>query len=252
MGVNTRQAIMANYAVAGILGIGISGGLADYPIKMALPGLFLGVFFYLIFLTMAKTSQVNGVSVAAVANKMSVVIPILAALVLHDETFGPANWIGVFLALPAIVLVSMRGKTEMKNLLAPLVLFVGSGTIDTALDWIQHNHLETKNFGLFSSTIFFGAFATALAHHLLSGKGKVPLNDLKWGTVLGLVNFGAIFFILQALALPNWPSSVIFPINHTSTVVLSALIGWGLMKERLSVLNVTGIFLALCSIFLMF
>ena len=66
------------------------------------------------------------------------------------------------------------------------------------------------------------------------------------GLILGLLNFGATYFLL--LAMSHFESSVLFPTVNMSVVVLSALTGLILFHEKLSRVNWIGIGLAVLAI----
>ena len=73
---------------------------------------------------------------------------------------------------------------------------------------------------------------------------------LIWGSCLGLVNFGSIYFLVRALNFRDplgngLDSSVVFGINNIGIVCLSVLLGRLAFSERLSLMNKTGIFICL-------
>ena len=112
--VQTLIAIIVNYFTACSVGL----LLYDQPLEIQqILGaswiwgpIFMGVLFITIFNLMAKTSQVAGVSVASVATKMSLVIPVLLGVLLYREQLSAFETIGILLALAAVYLVSGKGK----------------------------------------------------------------------------------------------------------------------------------------------
>src|ERR1043166_9558480 len=82
-GVNTLHGIVANYFTAATLGFLFDHGPASLEQVPSRPwfllALVLGCLFISIFLLLARTAQTIGVSVASVANKMSVIIPVLVS-----------------------------------------------------------------------------------------------------------------------------------------------------------------------------
>ena len=66
--------------------------------------LALGFLFIAIFNVMALTAQKNGLSVASVASKMSVIIPVLFGIIIYKESVGFYKILGIILALVAVVL----------------------------------------------------------------------------------------------------------------------------------------------------
>ena len=67
------------------------------------------------FNIMAKTTQQLGISIASIASKMSLVIPVIAALLFQRNiNLSIFNYIGILLALIAIFLTFKKNK-KLKN-----------------------------------------------------------------------------------------------------------------------------------------
>ena len=142
--INTQQAIVVNYAIALSFGLGtsnVSVSIVEIPQQpWFLGAFFLGFLFISIFNVMGITAQKNGLSVASVAGKMSVVIPIIFGIIVYNEGVGLVKVIGILMALIAVYLSSAKSDTnpvKFKNLLFPLLLFVGSGILDTGLKYVE-------------------------------------------------------------------------------------------------------------------
>ena len=73
----------------------------------------IGVFFYPLFRLTALCSQELGISVATIATKLSMAIPVLV-LALADGIFDIAwgQWLGLGLAFPAVWLSAKAGESE--------------------------------------------------------------------------------------------------------------------------------------------
>ncbi len=65
---------------------------------------------------------------------------------------------------------------------------------------------------------------------------------------LGLVNFGSIYFLVQALKVTGMDSSVFFPLNNIGIVVLSTALSVLIFKESLSKVNIAGILLSVVAL----
>jgi len=108
--------------------------------------------------------------------------------------------------------------------------------------------------------VFFVAFVSGLIVMVFRKKNiqKIvqPKNILP-GVVLGLFNYGSIYFIIKALnhqtiQNSNWlDSSVIFGLNNTGIVVLNTFIGYFYFREKLLKVNWIGISLALVVIYIL-
>ncbi|WP_179349728.1 EamA family transporter [Winogradskyella pacifica] len=255
-GVNTLHSIVVNYFTASFLGFLLYNGPIEpseiIKTNWFIPAICLGFLFIAIFNVMALTAQKNGLSVASVASKMSVIIPIIFGIVIFKESVGAQKIIGILLALVAVYLTSIKQKdhtTLTQSIYLPIILFLGSGIIDTSINYFAPN----DKIALFSATIFAMAAiigVVLLLGNLLKSKVRFKLINIPFGIALGIVNYGSIHFLLMALRVENTESSTLFTINHIAILALSTLIGLILFKEKNSKKNWLGIILALISILL--
>ena len=258
--VQTLYAIITNYFVACFCGFLFYRGnvsLPELPQKEWFWGTFaLGVLFIVVFNLMAATAQRVGVSVASVATKMSLVVPVLFGVALYHEKLGPVKILGILLALVAVYFASIkenRAKVQKTALLLPVLVFLGSGIIDTTIKYMQEVYFTETEFPLFSATVFAAAALTGtgfLLVRLFRGRLRVNWVNVLGGIVLGIPNYFSIFFLMRALQSDTWNSASIFTINNVAIVMFSTLLGIVLFKEKISTKNWTGIALAVISILL--
>ncbi|WP_417861240.1 EamA/RhaT family transporter [Winogradskyella sediminis] len=252
--IDTLQAIVVNYATAFSFGIIFN----DTPIEVTeiihtswfLAAVGLGFLFIAIFYVMALTSQKNGLSVASVASKMSLIIPVIFGIYVHNESTELQKLIGIALALVAVYLTSIKPKDDAvitKSIYLPVILFLGSGIIDTSV-----NHFAPKgSIPLFLSSIFGIAAIIGIGlfiYKSMVNKNPIQLKSIPFGFFLGVVNYGSMYFLLRALRVENTESSTIFTINHIAILALSTLVGLVLFKEHISQKNWLGIFFAFIAI----
>ena len=258
--VNTFQAIVLNYAVAlcfGFVHSEISLSVTEIPQQpWFLGATLLGFLFITVFLVMGITAQKNGLSVASVAGKMSVVIPVVLGIFLYNESIGFVKIIGIILALVAVYLSSAKSDTapvKFKNLLFPMLLFLGSGSIDTLLKYTEDTYVSKGAVPMFLSAIFgcallFGIFFSLL--QFFNKKVKLEWKTLVGGIALGVPNYYSMEFLLKALQTEGLESATIFTINNVSVVVLTTVFALLFFKEKLVKKNWIGIGLAIISILL--
>ena len=260
-GVNTLQAIVINYFIActvGFFGHINHTSFGHVPSENWFPGaLLLGFLFIAVFNLAAITTQKSGLSVVAVATKMSVAIPVLFGIFLYNESTGVLKIAGILLALAAVYLTSIKTKEgisiKSKNLIFPLLVFLGSGIIDTSLKFLETNYVSETDVGLFSSTIFAtaGVIGTIiLIVQAFMGKLKITFKNILGGIALGIPNYYSIYFLVMALRSEGFDSSTIFTMNHVAIVTFSTLVGILLFKEKLIRKNWIGLGLAILSIIL--
>jgi drug/metabolite transporter (DMT)-like permease len=257
--IDVLKAICVNYIVACSMGLLLAERKIPFSEIYLEPwfgsALFLGALFVAIFFAMAMTAQKNGVSVTSIASKMSVVIPVLFGIILYNESVSFLKVIGILIALIAVYLSSVKeGKTEKKGtLLFPILLFLGSGAIDTLLKYIQVNFVADEDIPLFSAGLFgiAGIFGfTILAIRTIKKREAFGFKNILAGVILGIPNYYSIFFIIKALQNKNFESSTLFTINNVAIVILSTLVGLLLFKEKFSTKNKIGVALAILGIVL--
>ena len=258
--INTLQTIVANYITAFTTGILSSTETISFNEVINKDwfygAIFLGFLFISIFNIMALTAQRNGLSVASVASKMSVVIPIVFGIYAYNESLTILKTIGILLALFAVYLTSLKaktGKVGLKNLWLPILLFFGSGTIDTTIKYIETSYVSENGIPIFSATIFAIAGIIGiviLSAKAITGKLKFDYRSIFGGIILGIVNYYSIYMLLKALQVDSFESSSIFTINNVAIVMLSTILGLLFFKEKLSLKNWFGIAIAIFSIVL--
>ncbi|WP_109097617.1 hypothetical protein [Aquimarina sp. AU58] len=259
--VDTLQAIVVNYIVACVSGIIAYSEPIDLP-SVSEKGWFfgamiLGVIFISVFNLMAITTQRNGLSVAAVATKMSLVIPIIVGIIAYQESTGIIKIAGILIALIAVYLTSTKTTGGIpitkKNLIFPLLVFIGSGVIDTSIKFLETHYVAKNDIPVFSATVFgFAAIVgiITLASKAITGTFKIAFKNIIAGIVLGVPNYFSIYFLIQALRHDSMDSSTVFTINNVAILLVSTLAGILFFQEKLTFKNWIGIILAIISIIL--
>jgi drug/metabolite transporter (DMT)-like permease len=255
-GIDNTQAITMNYLVGALAGYIYYFDEFSFAGIIEAPWLFMaiieGVLFIAVFYVFAISSQKAGVAVTAVASKMSVVIPVVAGILLYNESASLFKILGLVAALLAFYLTFKNNKQSTsysRFFLLPLLLFLGNGSVDAGLKYAEHNYVGNET-AIFLSTIFLIAFIIGLFITLLKlpqPNGKIRAKNLAGGFVLGTLNYATTLFIMFALGYME--SSVIFPIINAGIVSLTALIGFLVFSEKLKPINILGIILALIAIF---
>ncbi len=253
--INTLQAIVVNYFTAfcvGIFSYQENINFTSIPNKPWYIGaIILSCLFISVFNLMALTSQKNGVSVASVAGKMSIVIPVLFGIYLYDENLTIQKIIGIILALFAVFLTTSKGGATVKkgSFLFPILLFLGSGIIDTLIKYIQTSYVSDSELPLFSAILFLQAGLLGIIVFLLKPT-KIYGKNIIAGVLLGIINYYSIIYLLKALNNKTMGSAEIFTINNVAVVMLTTLVGLLLFKEKLILKNWIGISIAIISILL--
>ncbi|MCZ4410745.1 EamA/RhaT family transporter [Cryomorphaceae bacterium 1068] len=258
--IDTFQAIVVNYFVASGFGFWYtySSGGGNYTLAepWLINAVIVGVLFITLFYIMAITSQRHGVTVTGIATKMSMVIPVFFFLIAdEDESWHWAKLTGIILGIIAVLLTTLSGKKKTSlNLaaLTPIVLFVGSGLLDLFLALTEKNYLTSDIAYTDFVPVPFGIAATIgtiiLIYRGIVKRSRLRIKNIVAGLILGLVNYGSIYFLLRILGSGLIDRSAAIPANNMGVVALSAIVGISLFKEKLSPRKLWGILLALVAI----
>ncbi len=258
--IDIMQAITINYVIAsafGFLFLTKPVDISTIPQQpWFYPVVFVGIMFIVVFNIFAQSSQKAGVAITAVASKMSVIIPVFIGFSFFHENI---NWLkisGIIIAIIAFYLILKKDKTIKVNkryLLLPLLLFLGNGTNDTLLKYIQHFFINTQeDYIIILTLIFLIALclgAVFLIIRSFTNKKRIfTVPAILGGVILGLLNWGSTYFFLKGLSAID--VSVFIPVLNVGIVTLSSLVGFFIFKETLKIRNIIGIIIAVLAIFL--
>jgi multidrug transporter EmrE-like cation transporter len=257
LNIHNLQAITVNYLVASSMGFLIhpeAFSFAELPSRdWFVISCIVGAVFIMVFFVFALSAQKVGVAVTAVSSKMSVVIPVSIGIMAYGESLNSVKIAGILASLLAFYLTFKKKenqKVDKRFVLLPVLLFLGNGTNDTFTKHATMFYVGNE-YLLFLANVFLVSLVVGVTMLLItasSGSLKFTGRSLLAGVWLGLLNFGSSYFFLLSLGI--FESSVFFPIFNVSIVSGAALAGLLLFKEKLSAVNWTGIFLAICAILL--
>lgn len=259
-GVNTQQLVLWNYPVAVFLtyillrpdfsGIVIS----SLPFQLYIP---LGLMLPTMFIVIALSIQYSGIVRTDIAQRVSLVIPLIASFLLFEETLGNRSLLGVVLGFVAVLCsISWRGRQgdgDSKAVLYPLLVFAGMGGMDILFKQVTQYNKEVyfvSLFIVFSLAMLFGLLI--LLYKLYFKDEKLDRKAIFWGLGLGLFNFANIYWYMHAHRLLKDNPSVVFTTMDVGGIIMGAVVGMTFFKERLSFINKVGLVLAVISVLLIY
>jgi len=252
--INIPQIVAANYLFALVLcyfffspDFAAVGVEAPWEIYIA-----LGFLLPSIFLFLAASIKHMGIVKTDAAQRLSLFIPILAALLIFGEKFNTLKITAFLIAFPALLLILNKPSDNTKNKwIYPAAVLVGFGVIDILF----------KQIALFINlpytTSLFVVFALALVimtivvgFEIGFQKAKLNYKNLLFGGLVGVFNFGNILFYLKAHQSFSENPSTVFAGMNMGVIIIGSLTGIFIFKEKLSKWNYAGLFLALVAIVL--
>lgn len=263
--INTFPAIIVNYFVCILTGLAYAGPQNvfrqwQWNAPWLWSAVFLGIIFVSTFYLMARTTQLRGVSVASVASKMSLAIPVVFSLFVFKygvQSLDVWNKLGIGLSLVAIFMVSKKPKLDIitkvsgfRHFLLPLAVFLLGGLIDTTLNYVNSRFVTETLEPVFPIFIFCFAFTFGITFALLR---KIPfrLKDILGGIYLGIPNYFSIYFLLKTLRSFDNNGAWVYPFINIGIIIGSTLLALFLFREKLSRLNFLGIILSVIVIYLL-
>ncbi len=250
--INLSTAIVINYITA------FGFGIAVFPVSLNdvssfewLVAITLGILFITLFNVMGLTTKYHNVMLTSVSNKMALLFPALAGFLWHGEAAKIHHIAGILLGLGSIILINLPKKEGVtKNLHLPIILFLGSGVLDTLLDLASRQIIAIHS-GSFSALIFGFAGAFGALHLAIKRKADFSIPIISGGLILGVANFFSIYLLFQALDHAPINRAVVFPVNNTGIVMASALAGLLFFSEKLSPIRMLGLAGSLVSLALL-
>ena len=251
--IDIDQAIAVNYAVAASLCLFV---LQPDPASLLNPStpwwilIALGVLLPTIFLTMAGAVRHAGIVLSDAAQRLSLFIPLIAAFLLFGEELSGSKLTGIALALVALVCLLLRPRARdgsgdtAKAVFYMLAVWLGYGTIDILFKQLA------KSGAAFSSSLLtsFTLAGVLIFAYLIIRRSVWTRRNVVAGLILGLLNFSNIYFYIRAhQTFPENPT-LVFSAMNIGVISLGTLVGAGFFKEKLSLVNMLGIALAIGAI----
>ena len=261
--VNVFWAIPINYLICVFVGSLWGGQMLDIVKLPSQPwiglALLQGVILAVNFFLLAYTAQRAGVSVAALASRLSVAIPSLLAFLIYGDSVNLLKVIGLAAALLSLYLCTKpEGRTSSHRTrattLLPVLVFVTFGCYFTVIKYAQVHYLNEVSYHPYVMSGFLCASLTSLAICLWRAKlttSEFRPRHLLGGLVLGAINYIAVYALVKMLALEGRQSSQLYPMYSVGVVAVSTVLAMLIFHERLSRARKTGLLVGLAAVALL-
>lgn len=244
--------ITINYLVAFVLAYLLFNPKIDFNIFTHSGFLFMALPLILlmptVFLLVPKSIENSGIIKTDIAQRLSLIIPILCSFWLFGEIVPILKIIALAIGFVSIFLI-LNKPDQNKNSLYLLLVFLGYGIADVLY----------KKIALFNdypyTTMLFYIFGGCLLFSILLIMSKI--NSIKkeyqhktwlYGFLLGSLNFCNIFFYLKAHQSFRETPTTVFAGMNFGVIVLGTLIGYFFFHEKLSKKNVFGLIMAILAV----
>lgn len=225
--------------------------------------LLFGVMMSVCQIATLYSLQVTSVAISNMSATVSIIIPCFVGMVFFNESITAGKIIGILIFfIAAYLIIAQNGEEKrsftMKSLIACLLIFLtsGFGSISMQLFSNYSKGVSDSLFMLYSyifNSLILFAFILILIKKQNADEASettVLSKRLLW---LGVVKAVTLFFIQQTnVVLANQiPAAVLFPVLQSGALIMGAIVGWLIFKEKLSVKNIIGIALAIGALVLL-
>jgi drug/metabolite transporter (DMT)-like permease len=273
--VDIRQTIVAGYPVAFLLTWWLLK--PDLSAVAQLGGawsiiLALGVLLPLVFVILGRAIESVGIIATDAAQRLSLIIPIVAAFLLFGEVLTTQRVIGVAIGFIALGLLVYRSPNSAitasaatingHSAAAPVAnagskvptwvwllgVWIGYGAIDILFKQVA------KQGAAFPLTLFlsFGLAALLLLGYLISQRVRWQPQALLAGLLLGGLNMGNIYAYVRAHQTLAESPSMVFTGMNVGVIAVATLVGVVVFKEYLSKINMLGLLFAILCVVVLF
>ena len=212
----------------------------------------LGILLPSVFLCLARSLQYAGIVRTEIAQRLSVVLSLLAAFFIFQEQFNTLKIIGIVLGVFAVLSLlfshqhDKTGQSSTKQAMLYLALvWFGYALIDVLLKYTTGLGLQ---FAVALNLMFICAFILSLAYIVMTTKTVGNRKNILAGMGLGLLNFANIALYVKAHMLLKDTPAIVFAGMNILVVVLGAFSGLIIFKEKLTPTTALGLTLGLASV----
>ena len=229
--------IAVNYLVCSVLGAAFGGfalvtpEISGFSLSAGL-GIANGVLYLSGLVLIQTNTRKNGVVLTSVFSKLGLLVPIAVSVLLFHEIPTWMQFAGFCLAVFAILLINLKknqadGRGFGMGLILLLLLAGGADAMSKVYEVFGPAELADQ--------FLFYTFSTALILCMglvIYKKERPGLQDLFFGTLIGVPNFFSSKFLIAALS--RLPAVVVYPSFSVATMLIVTLTGVAVFRERLS------------------
>lgn len=274
--VDIRQTIVAGYPVAFLLTWWLLNPEVSAVAELGSAwGIIfaLGILLPLVFVILGRAIESVGIIATDAAQRLSLIIPIVAAFLLFGEVLTTQRVIGVAIGFLALGLLVYRSPNSAAITAATTPLS-GHSTAVTPTSatfriptwswllgvWLGYGVIDilfkqvAKQGAAFPLTLFlsFGLAALLLLGYLISQRVRWQPRALLAGLLLGGLNMGNIYAYVRAHQTLAESPSMVFTGMNVGVIAVATLVGIVLFKETLSRINRLGLLFAIICVAVLF
>ena len=245
-----------NYTTAFLIAF-IQANYSLFTLSEFIFGLCIGSIYIGSFYLFAESVKQNGLGVSVTSMRVSLAIPIMGSIFLYDEALSDFIIIGLVLVFISLYLITKgslissnktKSEQQQKSIILALGLFVAAGIGDFSMKVYESSIKVHENPNAFLSIVFGTAAIIALSL-VLKSSAQIKKHDAFIGVALGIPNVLSSLFMI--FALQELSAIISYSVANIAVIVGSSGIGYTYWKDKLSLMQWSGIGLAVVALLIL-
>lgn len=212
-------------------------------------GIVAGLLFFGSLVLYRYSIRYNGLAISGTFAKLGISVPVLMSLILWNVFPSPVQWGGIILSMVAVLFLYNWKQPGTTSHFSLSLLFV---LILMGLAEFSNKVFQQYAVSSYKSLFLFVVFGTAFLYSVLNQlfrKTKLGSKELLFGLLIGILNYGSSYFLIQALG--SIPAVIAFPMFSAGTILCISVFSRIVFKEKWSHNMVIAIVLSTISVILM-
>lgn len=200
-------------------------------------GAINGLMYLGSFLLMQWNTRLSGVVLSSVFMKLGILVPTALSVVWFREMPTALQIVGFALAIAAIVILNYQKGVKFSRSSWALILMLLVGGMGDGMSKIYEVYGDPGFRNLFLFFTFLAALILCLG--LVGSRNeRLGIKELAYGALLGIPNFLSSLFLLNSLSAV--PAVIAFPTFSVAVILVVAIAGVCLFRERLKPRQIIG------------
>ncbi len=212
-------------------------------------GFIAGLLFFGSLVLYRYSIRYNGLAISGTFAKLGISVPVLMSLLLWNTFPSSVQWSGIILSMVAVLFLYNWKQSGAISHFSLSLIFV---LVLMGLAEFSNKVFQQYAVSSYKSLFLFVVFGTAFLYSILNQffrKTKCGSKELLFGLLIGVLNYGSSYFLIQALG--SIPAIIAFPMFSAGTVLCISGFSRIVFKEKWSQNMIIAIVLSIISVILM-
>ncbi len=212
-------------------------------------GIVAGLLFFGSLVLYRYSIRYNGLAISGTFAKLGISVPVLMSLLLWNIFPSLLQWSGIILSMVAVLFLYNWKQPRATSHFSLSLIFV---LVLMGLAEFSNKIFQQYAVSSYKSLFLFVVFGTAFLYSVLNQlirKTKFGRKELLFGLLIGILNYGSSYFLIQALG--SIPAVIAFPMFSAGTILCISVFSRIVLKEKWSQNMIIAIILSTISVILM-